>query len=124
MTQSNILPFFVIGFPRSGTTALAEIINSSSQMACIPQEGHILYRTWRMLNRQNVLKEPIEDLVLDFKTTAQYHLIYLGKIFPGKGFIFSNQSIDSLVSTFYHDVYQQLSISKIYENVANAFFFV
>jgi hypothetical protein len=67
--------FFVIGYPRSGTTALARLLNASNHAACLYYEGNLFYRLWRMLSRRNIFEGPHEDLVLDFKVTAKHNLI-------------------------------------------------
>jgi len=72
--------FFVTGFPRSGTTALARFLNASGAIACIIK-GNVLNRFHQVLSRKQVLNEPHEDLCVDlyitlyqnFFKTIQYH---------------------------------------------------
>jgi hypothetical protein len=65
--------FIIIGHQRSGTTALARLLNASSHVACLYYEGNLLYRLWRMLSRWRIFEEPHEDLAADFKITATYN---------------------------------------------------
>lgn len=39
-------PVFIIGVPRSGTTALFRLLRESAEMGSLPQEGHDLWRMY------------------------------------------------------------------------------
>ena len=114
--------FFIIGHPRSGTTALAELLNASDDIACLFYEGNILYRLWRTLCRHNVLCEPHEDLVLDFKITAKHNLIDRAQETGCKKITFSPSEVLSLVKGFREDLESTESPGDVYHDTADRFF--
>ena len=75
MTASYPTVFFVLGHPRSGTTAFAHLLNASDRVACVFYEGNLLYRLHRILSRHHVLDEPHIDLITEFDVTARHNLI-------------------------------------------------
>jgi tetratricopeptide (TPR) repeat protein len=114
--------FFVIGHPRSGTTALAELLNASDNIACLFYEGNVLYRLWRTLSRHNVLCEPYEDLVLDFKITAKHNLVDRAQEAGCKKITFSPSEVLSLVEGFREDLESTESPGELYHNTGNRLF--
>lgn len=114
--------FFVIGHPRSGTTALAELLNASDNVACLFYEGNVLYRLWRTLCRHNVLSEPYDDLVLDFEVTTKHNLVDRAKETGCKKITFSPSEVLSLVKGFREDLERTESPGDLYHNTADRFF--
>ena len=114
--------FFVIGHPRSGTTALGELLNASNNIACLFYEGNVLYRLWRTLSRHNVLCEPHDDLVLDFEVTAKHNLIDRARETGCEKIAFSPSDVLSLVNGFRKDLECTESPGDIYHKTADRFF--
>lgn len=109
-------PLFILGQPRSGTTALASLLNVAPQVACLHYEGNVLYRLWQTLQRRNVLGEPASDLIADFEVTARHNL--LNRAHPP--IHFSQGNILQLLDSFRQgletcrepvEIYRRLSIS-------------
>jgi tetratricopeptide (TPR) repeat protein len=120
---SSTQSFFILGLPRSGTTALAYLLDSSPVISCLSYEGNILYRLWRILSRHNVFSEPEEDLLVDFEVTAKLNLSEESRynIDPGSQ-RFSLAQIDELVKTFKDELRLGLSQTAIFSRVAQNFF--
>lgn len=115
-------PFFILGHPRSGTTALARLLNCSPQVACLYQEGNLLFRLWQTMQRTNVLREPISDLLADFETTAQHNLVIRSPVQQSPKLCFSDDTIRHLVATYHQCLQSSLNPRKIFARVSNKFF--
>jgi tetratricopeptide (TPR) repeat protein len=115
-------PFFVFGSPRSGTTALARLLNASNSIACLFYEGNLLYRLWNTLSRHDVLSEAHEDIVLDVDITAKHCLIDKAKEVGSKKVIFSESVIEHFVNEFRNALKYAESPFELYQNTASCFF--
>jgi tetratricopeptide (TPR) repeat protein len=114
--------FIIIGHPRSGTTALARLLNASRHIACLYYEGNLLYRLWRMLSRSRIFEEPHEDLVVDFKITATHNLIKRAGKTGCEKIIFKPSAIDRLVQGFQTDLSSENCKYEIYDKSVKRFF--
>lgn len=115
-------PLFILGHPRSGTTALARLLNCSPQVACLYQEGNLLFRLWQTLQRTNVLREPISDLLADFETTAQHNLVIRSPVQQSPKLRFSDGTIRHLVATYHQCLQSSLNPPEIFARVSSKFF--
>ena len=120
--NSQPRPFFILGHPRSGTTALARLLNSSLQLACIYYESNILVHLWKMLNRKEVLQEAVEELLLDFRTAAQYNLQERPTNLNCRKIIFTTPAVDQLTDSFKQALDSLSDIGEIYQYVSRSFF--
>lgn len=122
MKAADYTPFFILGQPRSGTTALARLLNASPQVACLDYEGNILYRLWQTLQRREVLTEPLEDLLADFEVTARHNLVDRTPQPPDKKNHFSEENIRELLESFRQGLETSPDPADIYRKVSATFF--
>jgi tetratricopeptide (TPR) repeat protein len=120
--MSSFVPFFIVGHPRSGTTALAKLVDTLPGVSCVFWEGNILNRLWYSLQRVDLMDEPVEDLLIDFEVTARYNL--LEKISQGsRGHnYFTEKSISFLVESLREGLQQYTEPEEIYNKVSFSFF--
>lgn len=115
-------PLFILGQPRSGTTALAKLLNVSPLVACLHYEGNILYRLWQTLQRRAVLEEPVADLLADFEVTARHNLVERTPQTPAGKINFSEENIRLLLDGFRQGLETCRDPVEIYRRVSIAFF--
>jgi len=115
-------PFFILGYPRSGTTALARLVNASQEAACVFYEGNLLYRLHRILSRRRVLDEPHSDLLADFSVTARHNLLDKPKQTGAQKPLFSEKAVSILIDRFAEDLTNIDQPQQIYRNAAKGFF--
>lgn len=116
------VPLFILGHPRSGTTALARLLNTAPDVACLYQEGNLLYRLWQTLQRIDVLNEPACDLLMDFTVTARHNLINRVPEKDVQKLLFPEDVIEQLVQTYQHGLQTSNDPKEIYAQVSTAFF--
>ncbi|MFZ6028238.1 MAG: sulfotransferase [Chloroflexota bacterium] len=118
------IPLFILGHPRSGTTALARLLNRSPQVACLYQEGNLLFRLWQTMQRTKVLEEPISDLLADFETTAQHNLVDRSPVQQAPKLRFCDKAIRQLVATYQQCLQASSDPQEIFTQVSSRFFAV
>ncbi len=117
-----VIPFFVLGHPRSGTTALARLLNGIDAIACLHYEGNLLYRLCQTLQRVAVLDEPVEDLLADFEATARHNLVHRARQAGEGSIIFSEDGVTGLVRSFQNALQSLHDPVAIYARVSQEFF--
>jgi len=120
--SSQILPFFILGHPRSGTTALARILNSSSLVTCLFYESNVLMRLWQTLRRSDVLSEPHDDLIIDFNVSARYALYERPTALSSHGIIFPQTALAELSQSYKEALGCLLEPASIFDHVLTTFF--
>lgn len=120
--MSANIPLFILGHPRSGTTALAQLLNTVPEVACLYQEGNLLYRLWQTLQRIDVLNEPVCDLLMDFSVTARHNLVNRAPKKDAQKLLFPQDAIEQLEQTYRHGLQTSHDPQKIYARVSTAFF--
>lgn len=120
--KSSLLPFFILGHPRSGTTATAHLLNASSQVACLYYEGNILYRLWIAMQRCQVLSEPWDDLLADCEVTIRHNLQLRAAQTDSLKIQFSDWAVTELLRCFQLGLENYNTADKIYESFSKKFF--
>lgn len=120
--MTDILPFFILGHARSGTTAFARLLNASDRLACMYHESNVLLRLWQMLSRMDIFNEPLDDLVEDFRTTAHHNLHAPSGFIGSRKIYFSSESIEKLVDIVRLSFDGENDPLKIFQRVSRSFF--
>ena len=114
--------FFVLGHARSGTTALARLLNASSHLACIYYESNILYRLWQALSRKKVLEEPLEDLLRNFEVSVCHNLIDHARAAGSKKIVFPEYVVADLTGLLREKFLSHSPPQNIFNCISKAFF--
>ncbi|MBW1699166.1 MAG: sulfotransferase [Deltaproteobacteria bacterium] len=113
--------FFVTGFPRSGTTALARLLNASRSMVCII-EGNVINRFRGVLSRRQVLNEPYEDLCADLYTTVYKNFFKTARYHQNTQLIVSPPTLTSFVEAFRQDLKQVSDTESLLARLCHRYF--
>ena len=81
-----------------------------------------MYRLWRLLSWQDILEEPFEDLVVDFKVTATHNLIDRAQKTGCSKIILELDSLNRLVQGFKKDLVSQTHVYSIFAESVERFF--